>query len=139
MDVQGSETEVKQQTGKELAVSNKCAYVREDGSRCKANSLKGESFCFFHSTSVMTKRLEAQSLGGRRRHSQGVGSAYKIESARDVPGILIDTLNQSTSLPTSAAKARAIAYLVSTLLKSLELASLEDRVTALEQRVEGKG
>lgn len=139
MDVQGSETQAKQQTGKELAVSNKCAYIRPDGSKCLANRLKGSPFCFFHAPQVVAKRAEARRRGGLHRYARGQPGDYQIESPHDVLAVLVDSLNEATALPTTCGKAKAIAGLVAVLLKGFEASVLDERIEALEKRIsEGK-
>ena len=133
-----SQEQANQETGQHLAVSTKCVFVRPDGTRCQANHRKHSPYCFFHAPELVHERAAARSLGGQNRHARGTPGNYQIEGARDVLAILIDSLNESTGLPNSAAKNRTIGYLVSVLLKSFEMVALEARLKALEERIRGE-
>jgi hypothetical protein len=130
-----NEQEANQQKGKGLAVSTKCAYIHPDGRSCKANRLKNSSLCFFHSPLVTEARAEARRRGGLHRYAEGQPGNYVIESPHDVLAVLIDSLNETTALPNTCGKAKAIAGLVSVLLKGFEASVIQERLTALEEKV----
>jgi hypothetical protein len=133
-----NEQEAGQQTRKELAVSAKCAYIHPSGRQCKANRLKGSSLCFFHSPLVTEARAEARRRGGLHRYAEGQPGNYVIESPHDVLAVLIDSLNETTALPNTCGKAKAIAGLVAVLLRGFELSEFHTRLSALEKKVWGE-
>jgi hypothetical protein len=98
---------------------------------CKANALKDDDFCFFHSQkpNIIAKRVLAQSRGGRK--TQIHRDPVSIESLDDIQVTLLETLNEirCSSTENTVSRARAIAYIC------LSLANIQDRVD-LEKRVE---
>ena len=142
MVVRTNEEERNQEANTGLLGSRKCAYVFPDGARCKGNPCLGSPFCWWHNPQVTDRRRDAQSRGGRGRQvkRQTVGQ-YQVESPHDLLEPLIASLNESFALPNSAAKGRTIANLAGMVLKSLETANLEKRISTLEERtkaVDGK-
>jgi hypothetical protein len=131
-----NDKETKQETTTELAVTKKCTYIHPDGRRCEANSCLGSPFCWWHNSEVKDRRTDAQRRGGMARHSktQPAGD-YQVESPEDLLQPLMASLNESFSLPNSAAKGKTIANLAGMVLKSLEASNLEARITALENRI----
>ena len=103
---------------------------------CKANALKDDDFCFFHSQkpTIKTKRELAQSRGGSKakRHKEPVS----IESFTDIRAILHETLNEirCSGSDNIVSRSRAIAYICMILADMQEHIDLEKRVEALEER-----
>jgi hypothetical protein len=98
---------------------------------CKADALKDDDFCFFHSQKpdIIVKRALAQSRGGRKPkiHKEPVA----INSLKDIQVVLVEALNETrySGTENTAAKSRTIAYIC------LILANVQDRID-LEKRVE---
>ena len=47
-------------------ISKTCCATKPDQSNCRAPTLPGSEFCFFHDPSKAGERLEAQAQGGRQ-------------------------------------------------------------------------
>ena len=115
----------------------KCEATTKAGKPCQAWAMDGSNFCFMHDPATVKERAAARSLGGRARHGRNVGATgdtepVKIENMGDVVQLLNAAVNDLLHLENSIARARAIATLANSLIKALEFAELEDRVTALE-------
>jgi hypothetical protein len=105
-------------------------------SDCKANALKSDDFCFFHSQKpeIISKRELAQSRGGSK--SKIYKEPISIESLSDIQTILLETLNEIRCSGTEniVSKSRAIAYICFILSDMKERIDLEKRVEVLEKR-----
>jgi len=105
-------------------------------SDCKANALKSDDFCFFHSQKpdIVAKRELAQSLGGRKFKTNK--EPISIESLTDIQAILLETLNEIRCSGTDniVSRSRAITYICSILADIRERTDLEKRIEALEKR-----
>lgn len=135
--VEQSSPEVgEQETSTNLPVSGKCTHIHPDGRRCQGNSCLGSLFCWFHNSQVTDQRRAAQRQGGLNKHSKAQATGrYEVESPQDLLPPLIAALNESFGLPPTAAKGRTIANLAGMMLKSLEVAALEKRISVLEKRI----
>ncbi len=102
--------------------------------RCKANALKDENFCFFHSQKpkIKAKRALAQSRGGSK--TQINREPVSIESLKDIQVTLLETLNEirGSNTENMVSRARAIAYICLTLANIQDRIDLEKRVEAIE-------
>ena len=103
---------------------------------CKANALKSDNFCFFHSQKpdIVAKRESSQSLGGRKFKTNK--DPISIESLTDIQAILLETLNEIRCSGTDniVSKSRAITYVCSIIADIRERTDLEKRIEALEKR-----
>lgn len=73
----------------------KCAYVKQNGTHCKANALKTCSFCFSHSPkTVEAKRLAVVKGGENSRVHTQVLEKLPMQSSQDLVEILTETLHQ---------------------------------------------
>lgn len=104
---------------------------------CKANALKNDKFCFFHSQrpEIIEKQKQARIKAGksRKKHIDG----RKIENVSDVLKILSEALNEVRNSPTEnvVSKARAIGFLANVCLTALEKGTFEERLTKLEKQL----
>ena len=124
----------------------RCEAIVEGGERCRARPMRESRLCFFHDPETAQEAADARRVGGLRRRREGtVEGAYEFEGLGTVEQIrrlveiaIVDTL----SLENSIARARTLAYLAQTALKSLEVGELESRLAELEgalgSRVQGR-
>ena len=125
-----------------MLASRTCKAATQQGGRCGANPQRDKDFCFWHDPENAEEMAEARRLGGlRRRREKAVSGAYDIEGLESVAQIrrllevaVMDTL----SLENSVARARTLAYLAQTALKTLEVGEFEERLRALETTVGSK-
>lgn len=119
-----------------------CSAFKSNGQPCNSPCLRDGDYCLMHSPAHATEVAEARRLGGlRRKREVAVTGAYDIGSLDNVADIrrlieiaVLDTLG----LDNSIARARTLAYLAQTALKTLEVGELESRLAMLEQAVSGR-
>lgn len=102
---------------------------------CKASTMRGSEFCYFHDPKIADKRKEGQANGGRR----GRGAYAEIGDCtlENLKGVLWGTLGELRhSKSELVSRARAIASVSSVLITVINESSLENRIDALERRFE---
>lgn len=120
----------------EITIDNICTFIKKNGERCQARKLTGSEFCYFHSPQVVVERAEARRRGGLHRYGgKGETGSYTIKSGRDVLQILEDTINDACALENTGGRAKAIGYLCQVILRGFEVVEMENRLTALEEKV----
>ena len=124
---------------KEITIDITCSFIKKNGERCQARKMAGEEFCYFHSPQVVVERADARRRGGLRRHGdKGETGSYVIKSPQDILGILEDAINDTLALGNTTSRAKAVGYLCQIILKGFEVTEIENRLTALEERIYGK-
>lgn len=104
---------------------------KKDG--CKASTMKGSDFCYFHDPTIADKRKETQATGGRR--GRGLYQNIGDPTLENLKQILWDTLGELRhSRSELVSRARAIASVSSVLITVIQESSLESRIEALERR-----
>jgi hypothetical protein len=98
--------------------------------------MKNSRYCWTHSPeiSIYEKKLGA-SKGGKNKYklmAQGLPQII-ISDSRDVPPLLVDTIQRLRNGEIDVRLGTAIGYLSNVLLKSYEVADLEGRVIKIEQ------
>lgn len=99
--------------------------------------MAGADWCWFHAPDRDADRRAARSRGGVARHGRTLATgarSVQLGSVADVVKVVERALSDLLSLENSIARARAVAQLAGAALKALELAQLEQRILALEQR-----
>jgi hypothetical protein len=120
-------------------MAEKCQIIKPDGNCCKANALPGNPHCFAHDAGSVAKRQAARSAGGKAR------SRPRETLPDDVPDLTLSSVKDVTSalgkltnlLPKGKLDVKVTngaAYLLSTMLKTVEVGELEERVAEPERR-----
>jgi len=119
-----------------------CERRKRDGRRCKAPALSGKKYCALHSDPDRAKQLGSK--GGRRRAATDEGEqdasmkeATPVEpptTAEAVRNLLAQAVAEVKMRKLDTRTANALAYTGATLLKAIEVSSLESRLAALEGR-----
>jgi len=123
----------------EITIPTTCSFIKKNGERCQARKLSDSEFCYFHSPQVVVERAEARRQGGLHRYGgKGETGSYVIKSGRDVLTILEDTINDAVGLEHTTGRAKTIGYLCQVILRGFEVTEIENRLTALEEKVYGK-
>ena len=118
----------------------KCTYIKSDGSKCQANSMKDSSFCFRHNPDTEEERFLASQRGGKQATSDNEPvklAELKIENSTDVKKLLIDTVNRVRTGELDIRRANTIGYLAGHLTKAIEVSDLEEKVRRLERALQG--
>ena len=118
-------------------MAEQCNY-KINGKSCQAYTIIGSKYCFTHDPASAKKRAEARKRGGlnRRVIKRTQHEYHRIKSVKDVNAILESAINEARALESSQSNLRTLAYLCHIALKGQELGSLEDRLTAIEEKTE---
>lgn len=110
----------------------------ENGEKCRAYAIKGSEYCFFHDPDSAKKRAEARKKGGfnRRVLKNNKHEYFPIRTVNDVNTILESAINEACSLESSQSQLRTVGYLCHIALKGQELGNLEERLNAIEEKME---
>jgi hypothetical protein len=102
---------------------------------CKAPSLKGDTFCYWHSEKTAKQRKQSSRKGGKRCIFPIAEIPDAITSIEDVKQILTTTIKALMRSPSEnlTAKARAIGYLCSIMMLSFEKSDFENRLSEIEK------
>ena len=121
--------------------TSQCKHVRADGTRCRANTIAGSEFCFFHDPAKAAAREAA------RRAGRSVGKTAVLPpdtpdaplgSVADVVALLGQTINQVRRGEIDPRVANTIGYLSATLLRALEQGDIERRLAELETIIQSQ-
>lgn len=119
-----------------------CSAKTKTGKPCQGFAVHGSDCCFTHSPDRAADRARANSKGGKARQGRIVGSVgapervVTIASVGDVLKVITDAINDCLRLENSIARARALGGLAGAALKAFEVSELEQRIAALEARLE---
>jgi hypothetical protein len=117
--------------------ARRCIATTKDGTPCRAYALAGSDYCYQHDPDRAVERREARSRGGRARHGRHLvrqpdPDPIRLDSLADIVILLQRTIDDTVHLENSIQRARTIGYLASLLIKAWEVASLEQRIFAIE-------
>ncbi len=113
----------------------KCTYIKTDGSKCKANALRGTPYCWYHSPDISGEEKKLASSNGGSANTCEVFAPLaplSISKMQDVPAFLIDTIQNLRNGIISVRLATALGYLSHMLMQSFEIADLEKRIETME-------
>jgi hypothetical protein len=124
-----------------MSPDRQCAFVKADGSRCRARALAGKDRCFFHSEATAGARTEARKRGGKTRSKPAAvlgpeAPDLELDSVPDVVKLLGDSINRVRKGTLDSKVANAVGYLGSVLLRALEGDRLAAELEALRRDVE---
>ncbi len=117
-----------------------CTATKADGSRCNAQALTGSDLCFTHDPERAQERAAARRRGGHNRRTPKAedpsGYPTRLRSVADVQAVLERALADTWAQENSGARTQALVRLAHGALKALEVGDLEERLAALEARLE---
>ena len=117
----------------------KCKHKKSSGKKCNAYAMQGSDFCYSHNPEISkeAKKL-AQSNGGKKNVTilKNSFDPIIIKNSKDVPNLLIDTINKVRSGKLEIRIANCIGYLSGHLIKAFEQSDLEKRIEDLETKIE---
>lgn len=119
----------------------RCAARRTDGKPCGAYAHEGSDFCLWHDPSKKLEAQQTRSKAGKvkagRDLAPGDSSATLITLATpaDALAILQQGMNDLLKLENSVSRARAVFAGVSAFAKLYESSIMQDRLTAIEERL----
>lgn len=120
----------------------RCPAHTRAGMPCQAAPLSGSDYCFIHSPETATARAKARKAGGRARgrnlRTPPGPPAPAVVSLRRVVDIQRELEKEYVCLlaqKNSAQRARTVATLLTLALKAVSTGELEERLDALEARM----
>lgn len=118
--------------------AKKCVAATKAGTPCRAYALADSDYCYQHDPARAVERRGARSRGGlarqgRRFPRQPEPDPVRLESLGDIVILLQRTIDDTLHLENGIHRARTIGYLSSLLIKTWEIASLEQRIFAIER------
>ena len=112
-----------------------CAYLKADGTRCKAQPMRGEQWCYVHHPDLEDKRAAASRKGGHRG-----GRGRPLAELVDVKKRLREMADDVMAGYADRADAAVAGQLLGTYIRAVsaevklkEVLELEERIAALEQ------
>ncbi len=117
------------------AKTMKCIYTDSNGRRCNAYALKGKEFCFTHEPSIEHARRIARSKGGLRKRVYDVLPETTLKTPQEIQSHLEEITNLVRTNEISDKKAQLLQKLSDSLLRSVELGDLAERLEGLEDQI----
>ena len=124
-----------------------CKFKKTDGVVCKAFSLTGGDYCYWHSPVIdENQKCNARSRGGKSNKHIPVSNRetkpIQLRSVNDVVKLLEETINAvrielhaTDSLTSKIKTANSIAFLSGHVISALEKSDLEKRLGEIEKVV----
>jgi hypothetical protein len=123
-------------------VARSCAETKADGRLCRANALRDQPFCFWHSAETADELADARRTGGlHRRKKRTVATVYGFSGLRTIEDHqdLLETITIETlALENSLARNGTLNRMLQTGAKLLELGDLTTRLAAIEAVLAGQ-
>ena len=126
------------------SLNKRCIFIKENGEQCNSIPLKNDVFCYFHSPAMEEERKRSVSKGGKRKIiviSENSNSnliknlPFKLNSVKRVTKFYELLINETLSGNIDLRIATGLGYLLSGLLKSLELSEIEERLEGIENLI----
>ena len=119
-----------------------CKAKTKDGKACQMAPVKGSKFCFNHDPATAAQRAAARKRGGASRHNARAGDPSivpeQISTIDDARRILDFVRMELMVLDNTIARNRALIALHESYANSLKIGELEERIAALEARLNGR-
>lgn len=113
-----------------------CQFIKENGETCKARTISGSGFCFFHNPESKQNHLVAVRTGGLNSKKNDVIMPKRaIRKSQDVISVIEETLNLLRAGEIHPNYSNSIFIGCNTLLKALEQTDIYNRLKDLEQRI----
>jgi hypothetical protein len=112
-----------------------CKSKKSDGSRCRGFTISGSYYCWRHSPDIDDfRKKSASSKGGRNRRFVPINlPQIIINDTRDIPPLIVDTIRHLRNGEIDVRLGTAVGYLSNILLKSYEVADIENRMEKIEK------
>lgn len=113
----------------------RCIALKQDGTQCKTYALKGDNWCFNHHPDIseQEKKEHYSKAGKANKIAPYKLSNIDINTAQDVPKVLIDTIHRVRANKIDLKVATTIGGLCLNLVKAYDVAEHEKRIDAIEK------
>ena len=112
-----------------------CAYVKPNSNRCKAQPMRGESWCYAHHPDLSERRTTNGRKGGKRA-GRGRPAKSGAEGLQDIKDLLKRLTDDVLSGDVERATAIAANQLLNSSLRAIELERRWKEIEELESRLE---
>lgn len=114
----------------------KCIFVKSDGKNCNAWPMNNSNFCFTHNPETTKEKKEAVIKGGKanKKHYAKL-EKVKIKNQKDVVKLIATTINEVREGLVDVNIAKCIFYGSGQLIRAMEIADLEQRVSDIEEAI----
>lgn len=112
-----------------------CRGVNKDGTTCSAQPQPGRDVCLWHDPARAEDRARWRRQGGHGKSNAARAAKRMPADVKDTLAVLLRTLGRLEGEEVEPGRAQAIASVARAIVTAHETASLEDRLTALEQAV----
>ena len=113
-----------------------CQALKSDGRACKAHTVAGSRFCFFHNPNATESRREAQRKGGSKgTRLQVISSAardFDLSNPKGVAELLAYAANRVVRGELDSKSAYALGYLADCALRAHNAGTVTERLDWLE-------
>jgi len=111
-----------------------CKFIRKNGQRCKAIPLRNSGLCLFHNPKTKRIRKEAAINGGKSSNKDFAPlEEIKVKNHQDIVILISKVINEIRQKKIDVRSANSIFYGSGQLIKAIEIADLEERVSKLEK------
>jgi len=116
-----------------------CRYIKTDGTKCGAYSVKDDDYCFAHSEKHKQDHQDAVMVGGKSlKRSYTDKEAILVRKNEDAVYLIEQVINEVRANQISVKMASVLAILINLALKAIPSA-LKDKHTEREVRLFKKG
>lgn len=116
-------------------MSKKCSDTNKQGDPCGAYAIEGSDYCVYHDPGKAAQRAAWRRSGGRATR-KGNGEPVELMDLDGVRQGLAAVIGSLWELSNTAERNRALISAYSEARKMFEVGDLEERMEALEQRIE---
>lgn len=115
----------------------KCKKILNNKKQCRAFAQKGKDFCFRHDPTLKEIGLSASSKGGQNRVLQGIyGNEVILNSPSDIKNFIAIVINGVWTGLVPVPVGSSMGFLAKCWLEAHNSAEIQDRLEALEEKVE---
>ena len=127
-----------------VSQKRRCSYISGTGAGCRAYAVKNSTFCFYHDPSPegISKRERGLRGKSKRFNAQQDGlpnweprTLDTLEAVRDA---LSELFNAGAKGDITAARLSALSAISNSISKAIEGSDLEERIKALEDKLEAR-
>jgi hypothetical protein len=122
--------------------TDQCHEVKANGERCRAKTLTGSRWCFFHDPASAKKRTAASRRGGEKKRAVVLPPDtpdFPLNNPEDVSALMARIVNQLLRGQLDAKTSYTAGYLLNSIMRVSNLGKLEQRVSKPEAAQNEKG
>ncbi len=126
-----------------VSQKRRCSYISGTGAGCRAYAVKDSTFCFYHdpSPAAIAKRergLRDKSKRSNTKDGLPGWESRPLDTLEAVRDALSELFNAGAKGDITAARLSALSAISNSISKAIEGSDLEERIAALEEKLEAK-